>query len=144
MKKLIASFASAFSALLTFTPLAFATHVAGHIDPPSRNIIDCGNGQFTPLCNLSGEKFGSYLSQIITFTFVAAIIIALAFLIYGGIKWITSGGEKGGVEEARNHIIAAVVGLIIVFLSYFILSLVVYFFTGTALTNITIPSLNTR
>lgn len=131
MKKIIVSLATALSGLLTFSPIAFA----------ATNVVDCGNTQFTPLCNLSGDKFGTYLSQIITFAFVASIIIALAFLIYGGIKWVTSGGEKASVEEARNHVIAAVVGLIIVFLSYFILSLVVFFFTGTPLNQIIIPTL---
>ena len=52
------------------------------------------------------------------------VLIALAFLIYGGVKWITSGGDKAGVEAARNMIVAAIVGLVIAFLVYFILQII--------------------
>ena len=131
MKKFIPSFSTITTAFLTFPPIAYA-----------QNVVNCEQaGQFKALCNLSATDLGQRISQVITFAFVMAIIIALAFLIWGGIKWITSGGEKTGVEEARNHVIAAVVGLIIVFLSYFILNLVVYFFTGESLFNIKIPTI---
>lgn len=135
MKKFVASISSLTTLFLTFPPIAFAV---------GEKIIDCkapGGKQFEALCNLSADKLGPLISQLITFAFVIAIVIALAFLIWGGIKWITSGGDKTGVEEARNHVIAAVVGLIIVFLSYFILNLVVFFFTGNSLFQIEIPSL---
>lgn len=105
------------------------------------NIINCDSGPFQTVCQLTGNRFGSAFGQVITFAFILAIMIALAFLIWGGIKWVTSGGEKAGVEEARNHVIAAVVGLIIVFLSYFIINLIVYFFTGESLNTIQIPQL---
>lgn len=56
--------------------------------------------------------------------FVVAIILCLLFLIYGGIKWITSGGDKAGVEAARKVLTYAVIGLVIVFSSFFILNLI--------------------
>ncbi len=133
MKKAIISASTILSALLSFVPAAYADNIVN---------CDAGGGQFKNLCGLTGANFGNTFSQIITFAFVFAIIIALAFLIWGGVKWITSGGEKTGVDEARNHVVAAVVGLIIVFLSYFILNLVVFFFTGKGLNTITIPTLS--
>ncbi len=133
MKKIFISFSTSLLSLFGTTQIAFA----------QQNIVTC-TGQFANLCNLTGNNFGSFLGQVINFAFVAAIVIALGFLIWGGIKWVTSGGEKGGVEEARNHVIAAVVGLIIVFLSYFILNLIVFVFTGTSLSNITLPSIGTK
>lgn len=133
MKKILPVIPTFSAMLLTFTPLVHAAE---------EKIIDCTQaGQFSALCSLTAANIGQRISQVITFAFVIAIIIALAFLIWGGIKWITSGGEKTGVEEARNHVIAAVVGLIIVFLSYFILNLVVFFFTGENLFNIKIPTI---
>ncbi|QQG40748.1 MAG: hypothetical protein HYV37_00245 [Candidatus Levyibacteriota bacterium] len=133
MKKIFAFF-STIIALLASPPFAYA-----------ETIIDCTKTQqFKSLCDLSAGKLGQTISQLITFAFVLAIIIALAFLIWGGIKWITSGGDKTGVEEARNHVIAAVVGLIIVFLSYFILNLIVFFFTGQSLFQIEIPTIGPK
>lgn len=40
--------------------------------------------------------------------------IAVIYLVLGGIQYMTSGGDKIGVESARGRITAAVVGLIIV------------------------------
>lgn len=131
MKKAIVSASTFISAFISFVPIAHAA-----------TIVDCPpGGQFSKLCNLTTGEFGKRFGDLITFAFVIAIVIALAFLIWGGVKWITSGGEKTGVEEARNHVVAAVIGLIIVFLSFFILNLIVYFFTGVGLTQITIPTL---
>lgn len=104
-------------------------------------IVDCTGTQFSLLCNLTNTNFGATLGKVITFAFIGAVIIALLFLIYGGIKWITSGGDKTGVEEARNHVVAAIVGLIIVFLSYFIINIVVFLFTGKNLLQLELPTL---
>ena len=49
--------------------------------------------------------------------------LTLVFLIVGGIKWVVSGGDKAKVESARGTIIAAIIGLIIVFLSFFIIQI---------------------
>ena len=73
-------------------------------------------------------SLGQVLGFVVTIAFILAVLIALFFLLWGGIKWITSGGDKGGVEAARNQIIAAVIGLIIVFLSFSILNLVLGLF----------------
>src|SRR5690348_12171649 len=78
---------------------------------------------FRTLCtSLTAGKFGQVVGRVITAAFVLAVLVALVFLVYGGVKWITSGGDKAAVESARNTIVAAVVGLVIVFLAYFILS----------------------
>lgn len=133
MKKIFIASSTFFSGFITLTPIAYA-----------ETLINCDNpaSQFNTICKLTGSQFGSAFGQIITFAFILAIMIALGFLIWGGIKWVTSGGEKAGVEEARNHVIAAVVGLIIVFLSYFIINLIVFFFTGQSLNTIKIPQLS--
>ncbi len=81
---------------------------------------------------------------IISLLFVVGIVIAVAFLIYGGIKWILSGGDKTAVEGARNHIIAAIIGLIIVVAAFFILNVIFTILTGKAfdLNHLCIPSLS--
>jgi hypothetical protein len=73
---------------------------------------------------------GNALPGILTLALVIAVIIALLYLIWGGIKWITSGGDKGNVETARNQIIAAIIGLIVVFLAWFIINIILQFFFG--------------
>lgn len=73
---------------------------------------------------LGGLDFGDILTFLINAAFVIAAVLALVFLIWGGINWITSGGDADGVKSARDRIIAAIIGLIVVILSYFLLNFV--------------------
>lgn len=60
--------------------------------------------------------------------------VSLFLLIAAGIKYITSGGGKG-VEEAKNMITYAIIGLIVVLLSFFIVDLIGYFTGATCILN---------
>lgn len=114
----------------------------------SQSVFASGNstGSFCPtgigktLCNLS---IGTAIGSLISFLFIVAAIIALLFLIIGGIRWVTSGGDKSNIEAARDSIIAAIVGLVIIFLSYVILNVVLHFLFGIDLLNngFTIPTI---
>ena len=53
---------------------------------------------------------GGLLKTVITLVIVVAALLTLFYLVMGAISWITSGGDKGKVEEARNKITAAVIG----------------------------------
>lgn len=64
------------------------------------------------------------LSTGITILFVFSILLTLFFLVYGGISFITSGGDKQKVVAARQKLTYAVIGLIVVFSAYFIVNLV--------------------
>ena len=91
------------------------------------------------LCEL-GLNPSKTIGNLIFFFVLLAIVIALLYLVYGGIKWITSRGEKDQVEAARNHIIAAIVGLIVVFLAIFILSIILAAF-GIKFEDLKIPTI---
>lgn len=100
----------------------------------------CPEGTFDALCDINADDFGSYIGRIFSLFLALAVLIAVFFLIWGGIKWILSGGDKGGVEAARNTIIAAVIGLVVTFLAFFIISIVGRFF-GIDLLNFSIPTI---
>jgi hypothetical protein len=55
-------------------------------------------------------------------------VVAVIMIVYGGFKYITSGGDSGNVSGAKNTLIYAIVGLIIVALAQFI----VHFVLGNA------------
>ncbi len=74
------------------------------------------------------DKVETIIQVGITLLFIAATLLALAFLIYGGIRWITSGGDKTGVENARKTITYAIIGLVISFLAFFIINIIGAFF----------------
>lgn len=101
----------------------------------------CPNGSFGNLC-LQASNIGSTVGSITNLLFLVAGLIALIYLIIGGIKWVTSEGDSKNVEAARNQIIAAALGLAVTFLSYLIINLLLQFLIGTGLSNITLPQLN--
>lgn len=70
----------------------------------------------------------SILTALINLLFIIAIVLALIFLILGGIRWIMSGGDPKAVEGARKQITYAVIGLIVVFLAFLIVNFIGNFF----------------
>jgi hypothetical protein len=130
MKKL-ALFASSAAGFLALAP---------HVLAADNDLNPCkgSNTVLNAACAGKDLSIGQVVGFVVTIAFVIAVLVALFFLIWGGIKWITSGGDKGGVESARNQIVAAVIGLIIVFLAFFILNLVLQLF-GLSLFDLKLP-----
>ena len=85
-----------------------------------------------PISNLDAdEKFGMPLLLFgLQVLITAAIVLALIFLMWGGISWVISGGEKTKLQAARNTVIFAIVGLVTSLLSFAIVNLIGYFFLG--------------
>jgi len=67
---------------------------------------------------------GQLISAVVGTLLIVSALLAFLFLIMGGIQWITSGGDKAGMESARNKITHAIVGLIIVGAAWAIMTLV--------------------
>lgn len=89
---------------------------------PTYGTIDAPSGIPNPANATSGiEKI---IQFGVTTLMVVSTILALLFLIYGGIKWITSGGDKAGVETARKTITYAIIGLVIILASFLILNFI--------------------
>ncbi|MEX1113049.1 MAG: hypothetical protein WD603_01430 [Patescibacteria group bacterium] len=62
----------------------------------------------------------SLFGQVIGTLFLWAGAVALLFIIIGGFRFIISMGNPEGVEKARHTVLYAILGLIIIFLSYII------------------------
>ena len=73
------------------------------------------------------EDIGTLLTKALNFVMILGAFLVFMYLIWGGIEWITSGGDKGKTEGARNKITAAVIGLIVLAASWAILGLVLNF-----------------
>jgi len=95
-------------------------------------------GSNTPSDTCAGDASSSnQLQNILTlvvniFSFIVGII-AVIMIIIGGIKYITSGGESSNVSGAKNTIIYAIIGLIIVALAQVLVHFVLAK-TGSAVT----------
>ena len=46
-------------------------------------------------------------------------------LIYGGIRYVLSSGDSGAVQNAKNTIMYAIIGLVIAILAYAIVNFVI-------------------
>lgn len=107
------------------------------------NINPCGNLSSGTIANILcslGNNIGGTIQGVVVFFIILAVVIALLYLLYGGVKWITSRGEKAEVESARNHIMAAIIGLIVVILAVFILTIVLTAF-GINMSALKIPTI---
>ncbi|HVZ12810.1 MAG TPA: hypothetical protein VG965_07330 [Patescibacteria group bacterium] len=90
----------------------------------------------------ANTSLGSIITFIVAFIIIFAILAALMFIVIGALQWITSGGDKQRVSDARNHIIAAVIGLIVIALSFVIINVVITALGLGSLTNLHIQTLN--
>ncbi len=57
---------------------------------------------------------------------VIAILLVLFQIVAAGVQWITSGGDKGKTDGARQRIVAAIVGIIILSSTYALAQFLVY------------------
>lgn len=84
------------------------------------NVSDAG-------CAPTDEDAGT-LDRIIKFAInifsVVVGVIAVVMIIIGGLKYITSGGESGNITGAKNTILYAIVGLVVVALAQFVVRFV--------------------
>ena len=71
-----------------------------------------------------GDQGKQFAVTVGTLWQTIVIVGGLAFMMYflwGAVNWILSGGEKGKLEEAKNHITQGLIGLAILVASYVII-----------------------
>ncbi len=86
----------------------------------SNEIVSPGPG----FVNANNNNVSGVVSTVTQWLFIAATVLATVYLILGGIRWITSRGDKAGVEAARKQIVSAIIGLIVVAGAFLILNVV--------------------
>lgn len=62
--------------------------------------------------------FKSLLTWLLQVALIISVLLVLFQLVFAGVNWITSGGDKGKTDSARSRIVAAIIGLIIVVASW--------------------------
>lgn len=68
-----------------------------------------------------GLWIGEYIQAIYNYAIGIVGILAAIVLMFGGLLWMTAGGETGRVSEAKEWIKASLLGLVIALSSYVIL-----------------------
>jgi uncharacterized membrane protein len=67
-----------------------------------------------------GSSIGKIMKTVTNVFSVVVGFIAVIMIIIGGMKYVTSGGDASKVASAKNTLIYAIVGLVIVALAQFI------------------------
>ena len=109
--------------LMLLAGLQLATAQTAH----AQDVITSGLCQGTNLNLQPGEeckqnedadkKVQKTLKTILNILTIAAGVAAVIMFIYAGFRYIVSGGEEGGVKSAKNTLIYAVIGIVVVMLS---------------------------
>ena len=89
---------------------------------PGYKIIHAPSG-IPDIGNRSGlEYIKIMIGKILVLVLIAGVVIALIYLISGGMQWITSQGEKDKIAAARSKLTYAIIGLLVIFLSFAIVA----------------------
>lgn len=78
-------------------------------------------------------KFTGVISAIVGLLTIVAAIWFLVQVLLGGISWITAGGDKAKLTEAREKLSNAFIGLVIVVAGWAIVALAGQFFGWTTI-----------
>ena len=76
------------------------------------------------------STINNMITTVINLFSVIVGIIAVIMIIYAGLKYITSGGDSAKITSAKNTIVYAIIGLIVVALAQFIVKFVLNKVTG--------------
>src|SRR5688572_27225172 len=103
--------------------------VAVSAQPNSEEALKCGStlsvSEETGCTVTTGtDNIDRIITNIVNIFSIIVGIVSVIMIIYGGFRYVTSGGDSGNVSSAKNTIIYAVIGLVVVALAQFIVQFV--------------------
>ncbi|MCB9791062.1 hypothetical protein H6764_03500 [Candidatus Nomurabacteria bacterium] len=123
MLKKIAKYGASFAAVSqAFVVAAYAQTASSLI----------GSGAFSNQATAGGGTLLGFIRTTLNFGIGIAGLIAVGFLVFSGIQYITAGGDDSKVQKATAGITYSVVGLIICFVSVLIVNFVLTEILATA------------
>ncbi len=111
-----------FALVAVFTPVAPSANAAdcGTASQGIEAGINCAQGEGVPGNLFQGED--SIFTTVVNVLLFVIGAISVIMLIYGGIRYTTSGGNSANVTAAKNTILYAIIGLIVAFLAFAIVN----------------------
>lgn len=118
----VALFALATPAVLPATAMAAEVNIGNGLCEGAQLQVgsdgDCAND------GEAQDKVNSVISTVINIFSLVVGVVSVIMIIIGGLRYITSGGDSGKVSGAKNTILYAIIGLVIVALAQFIVRFV--------------------
>jgi uncharacterized membrane protein YidH (DUF202 family) len=114
---------------LAMLPVALVAPVSVYAADTIQDSLGCGsNLEVGANCDTDvatgSEGINDIITTIINAFSIIVGVVSVIMIIYGGFRYITSGGDSGNVSSAKNTIIYAVIGLVVVALAQFIVQFV--------------------
>ena len=121
MKKILSAFGLIFAfttpIVVTSNILDNQAHAEGAADLIQKGADSTGQKD--------SRSAGDLAKDFVNIMLFAVGILAVIMLIWGGIRYVLSGGDSGAVSSAKKTILYAVVGLIVAILAYAIVNFVI-------------------
>ena len=83
------------------------------------------NAGDNPICDSTDEEAPELIGILINVLLFIIGTLAVIMLIWGGIRYTTSGGNANSVTAAKNTIMYAIIGLVVAIFAYAIVNWVV-------------------
>ncbi len=112
--------------VLLFSPLTRVVTAAGGLTNPA-----IGSWGQDPAAAKSGSTFTIFIVHFWNVVIQVGALAVLLYFIWGAVEWITAGGEKGKLESARNRMLHAAMGLLILVSSLVLIGFISYLLFGT-------------
>ncbi|MCG2692974.1 hypothetical protein L6279_02580 [Candidatus Parcubacteria bacterium] len=88
------------------------------ITPALAIVVNKGMNNVQTQVGWSNQDLTVTVGKIIGIVLGFLGLIALVIIVYGGFKWMTSGGEEEKIASSKKLMIAGVIGMLIILVAY--------------------------
>ncbi len=137
IKKIKTLFLSASAVLMLMVPAMVPIAVHAQTDTITNNLcsgvnLDASKLGSTPTSGdatctgdtTAGDRVTKIIQLIINIFSLIVGVVSVIMIIIGGLKYITSGGDSGNITGAKNTILYAIIGLVVVALAQVVVKFV--------------------
>ena len=111
--------------MLSILPLFAVVAAPSHASAATTKETVCSAiGSDAACTDASGTNVNGIITSLINILSIVVGVIAVIMIIFAGAKYITSGGDTQKVTSAKNALIYAIIGLVIVALAQVIVHFV--------------------
>lgn len=99
----------------------------GYVSAQRKTLNDAQNSLETviPSTGITEGNLDTQAATVVKAILVAMALVFFGLMVYSGIVWMTARGEEDRITKARETIIAAVIGLVVVVSAYAVTNLLV-------------------
>lgn len=94
------------------------------IEAPRINFVPAITIPGFSVTNVDGSTLANYIVSVYRYGGMFASIVAMFMLVYAGWEWLLAGGNSSKISQAKNKINSTLVGLVVLFGGYLLLSLI--------------------